>query len=1014
MAEDQNPLNSINRARKVEDTLEDQGIFARTPLTAAEVLQRRTMLAGLPGLEPTDYTGQLGEASQMARLQLGLALASRGFAAMGAQPRPGEMAISTLGREMLAPLGGDAMAVAQQLYDQKFKLKAAEKAQQAGLTQAALTLRQQEVAQEDIAQDKRFALAKDLTDRNFTPTPDDLQRTVNGKTTDFIGFQYNDKLTGLPVIVEILEDGSIKAVPSKELSRYRKPVKGVSATGSTVVTRVIQVPIVGKDGLVTYEDKRVEQIRQIIPHTDGPIFSYGNELVPVGSKTPWLVPVGDGTFRNPEEWVDYVPTDRANYSDPRIDKLFIRDDLVPDEMARARLKLGEFLRVGEGVNRSTFTHSVDPALSKYMFNVKGRPVDITAEEADKWLTTNKPTDIFPEGGRRFGTSVTELTVTEDGAPVIKQVAIRETAPGVLKWIEIGTGKILDADQSEKAWGTIPDDKIWQSFRPVMEEAFKDAINRRGELSPAVRDELSQQTMTLGQLKGLVPLSGDAAAFSRRIDDIINGRILDITGQRVETPVVVPESVIQRDSRVMAMTTVPPNAGSQAISVVNPKIFYPWTKGNRAIQLGTGSHDGFTSNIPVADVEAARKNWPGILQAFGQVYGGVKPLGDAEERALLFSGLWKNLPGVADVVKARTLSDPDFRGAFDTAMAKYNKAAAEYQPAAGLETGTGSQKKNLQTSLNDDIDALRDNMIMLSLREVGGAWFYDGTWFAEMRGTGLGELIESWTDRDGNTVDMPSDKWAEIARPDNELDSDQLALKVDALAYMNAKTTRQEGIGATEFQKAAEYLAALSRQKTRVFTMIPDSRPSDFDIKMMLAVFVGERDSETLAFAKLHELQNRHINHLSRALKEGNAQKAVYSPEFLVRLDHTARSLDRSAVRDVNPAEGGFAEESRKLFQRSARTIRNAVESVSGRIIPGYRSGAISPLSGNVDEESTANLYRSLVSAATVAYPELSDKEAVAKFVQQGLHLTGFHRVFGRDESTISPYVREPNGSYTIR
>jgi hypothetical protein len=758
----------------------------------------------------------------------------------------------------------------------------------------------------------------------------------------------------------------------------------------------------------------VEQIRQIIPHPTAPIFSYGDELLPAGSKTPWLVPVGDGTFRNPEEWVDYVPTDRANWGDPKEQKLFIRDGLDADELAAARAKLGASLRVGEGVSRNTFTHSVDPTLNQYMFNVKGRPVDITAEEADKWLTVTKPTDIFPEGGQQVGTRFTELTVTdkETGKQVVKQVALWETAPGKLAWKEIATDKILGKEEAKTAWGSITDDKTWQSLRPVMDEAFTDAIGLRTELHPDVLDKLSKQTLTQAELKRLAPLSTTPEAFSRTINDIINGRVYDITGEAAEAPTTIPESVLQMDPRVSAMTTVPPNAGPQTISVVNPKIIRPWTAG-RAIQLGTGSHDGFSTKVTVSDVEAARRNWPGIKQAFEQVYGGAKPLGDNEERALLFSGLWKNLPGVAKVVGERTLSDANFRSAFDAAMGKYNKAAGEYKSSAELETGTGSSKKILQTALDDNIDAIRDNLIMLRLREVGGAWFSDGTWLAEMRGTGLGELIESWTDREGKTVDMPSDKWAEIARPDHELNSDQLALKREAIAHMNDKTNRDEGIGATEFEKAAEYLAALSRQKTRVFTMIPDSRPSDFDIKMLLAVFVGDRDSETLAFAKLHELQNRHINDLSRRLKEGSARKAVYSPEFLVSMDHTARALDRSAVRDVNPAEGGRAEESRQLFKRSARTIRNAVESVSGRIIPGYRSGAISPLSGNVDEESTANLYRNLVSAATTAYPELSEEEAVTEFTRQGLHLTRFLGVFGRDEGKTAPYVREPDGSITL-
>ena len=1009
------PLSSIGRAQEVARVLQEQDIFAPTPLTAAEILQNRKMLAGLPGLEPTDYTGQLDEAGKMAKLQFGLALARRGFGSMGAQPRAGEAPVSTLGRELLSPLAGDAMAVGQQYYDQKSKLKAAEKAQQAGLTQAALTLRQQESAREDAARDQRFALAKDLTERNFTPTKD-LQRTVNGVTTDFVGFYYADNNTGLPKFVEVLEDGSLEEVPSSELSQYRTPVKPVSPTGSTLEDRVIQVPVVGPDGTTTFENRTVRQLQQIIQTEAGPTIQFGQELFPSKQQTPWQVPDGSGGFRNPVEWVDYIPTDLSDWNTPQEQKLFIRDDLSPAQLEAARAKLGTSLKVGEGVSRSNFIHKINPALNKYLFNVKGRPVDITAEEADAWLTVTQPKDLFPEGGQRVGNKKYELTVTEaDGEQKVKQVVLWESAPGKLGWRDIATNTLLPEKEAKTAWETITQDIEWQSLRPVMEKAFTDAIGLRTELRPDVRDELYEQTLTQAELKALAPLSGDAAAFSRRINDMINGRVESLTGEAAETPTRVPESVLQVDPRVRAMTTVPENAGPQTISVVNPKIMQPWTMGgNQAIQLGTGSHDGFSTNIPVSDVEAARRNWPGIKQAFERVYGGTKPLGDNEERALLFSGLWKNLPGVGEVVGARTLSDANFRAAFDAVMGKYNKAAGEYKSSAELETGTGSSKKVLQTALDDNLDALRDNIIMLGLREVGGAWFSDGTWFAEMRGTGLGELLESWTDTDGNTVEMPSDKWAEIARPNHELNSDQLALKREALAYMNAKTSREQGIGATEFEKAAEYLAALSRQKTRVFTMIPDSRPSDFDVKMMLAIFVGDRDSETLAFAKLHELQNRHINHLSRALRDGNAQKAVYTPEFLVNLDHTARALDRAAVRYVDPREGGRAEESRRLFRRSARTIRNAVESVSGRIIPGYRSGAISPLSGNVDEESTANLYRNLVSAATSAYPEKSEEEAVTEFVRQGLHLTSFLGVFGqRDEGAIPPYVREMDGTVTI-
>jgi len=89
-------------------------------------------------LGQTDYDKQRQESQEMAKLQFGLALASRGFGAMGAQPRPGEMAISTLGREMLAPLGADAMAVAQQLYQQKQQRQQEKRQEERKLKLAAL------------------------------------------------------------------------------------------------------------------------------------------------------------------------------------------------------------------------------------------------------------------------------------------------------------------------------------------------------------------------------------------------------------------------------------------------------------------------------------------------------------------------------------------------------------------------------------------------------------------------------------------------------------------------------------------------------------------------------------------------------------------------------------------------------------------------------------------------------------------------------------------------------------
>ena len=89
-------------------------------------------------LGQTDYDKQLQESQSMAKLQLGLALAQRGFGSMGAQPRPGEMAISTVGRELLSPVAGDAMTVAQQMYQQKLAAQQAKRQEERQLKLAAL------------------------------------------------------------------------------------------------------------------------------------------------------------------------------------------------------------------------------------------------------------------------------------------------------------------------------------------------------------------------------------------------------------------------------------------------------------------------------------------------------------------------------------------------------------------------------------------------------------------------------------------------------------------------------------------------------------------------------------------------------------------------------------------------------------------------------------------------------------------------------------------------------------
>ena len=90
-------------------------------------------------LGPTDYGSRLQESTDLAKLQAALALAQRGFAAMGAQPQRGESPIGTLGRTLASPLAGDLGKVASTLYQQRLAAKTAEEAEDRAVKLAAYT-----------------------------------------------------------------------------------------------------------------------------------------------------------------------------------------------------------------------------------------------------------------------------------------------------------------------------------------------------------------------------------------------------------------------------------------------------------------------------------------------------------------------------------------------------------------------------------------------------------------------------------------------------------------------------------------------------------------------------------------------------------------------------------------------------------------------------------------------------------------------------------------------------------
>jgi hypothetical protein len=268
------------------------------------------------------------------------------------------------------------------------------------------------------------------------------------------------------------------------------------------------------------------------------------------------------------------------------------------------------------------------------------------------------------------------------------------------------------------------------------------------------------------------------------------------------------------------------------------------------------------------------------------------------------------------------------------------------------------------------------------------------------------------------VQWPTAKWLEIMKPDDQLDEKQKRLKYEAFEAMRGQSKYygdKEGrqIGLSEFEQAAEYLGALHRYRARAFQLIDDSRPSDKDIEILLEAFVGSRDSKTVIFQKLAALQRFHATKLNRLVKN-NLRRAAFSSETLINLNHLSRALNRSAIRDVDRSGKPLARPKAMadLFQQSARTISNAADAASRVIIPGYRRGALSPLSKSVDENTTADLYRKLEDAATAAFPGLASEEAIKKFLYEGLHLKQFRSSFTSGR-TPPGAVREKDGSYTL-
>jgi hypothetical protein len=169
----------------------------KTPESRTALETEQKGLASFLGA--TDYGQQLEQSQDMGKLQLALALAQRGFAAAGATPKRGESSISTLSRELLSPLAGDAGAVASRMMQQRQALKAAERQEERQLRLAALqnVQRRQEKAFEDDATATQQArqFMQNILKKGDTVSNDYL---VEGKNVPLIVRKdYTGKVEGL-------------------------------------------------------------------------------------------------------------------------------------------------------------------------------------------------------------------------------------------------------------------------------------------------------------------------------------------------------------------------------------------------------------------------------------------------------------------------------------------------------------------------------------------------------------------------------------------------------------------------------------------------------------------------------------------------------------------------------------------------------------------------------------------------------------------------------------------------
>jgi len=981
-------LRNVAHIESVVDTLKKLNVF-KTPTVGPavereQILQESAFLKGLPGLAPTDYTGQLDEAGKMAKLQLGLAMAARGFGSMGAQPRAGEMGVSTLGRELLSPLAGDAMTLGQQYYDQKLKLRTAQKGQEAAITQAALGRASQKRAAKAASEQQYRALAIELGKTNLTPV-DDLERYVNEVWVPFIGFV--DKTTGEYLTTDA--NNNLVKVPANELRKWRKPADPTKYEG--VKTQEFTIDWMKRDqfGRPTgeFEPRVVQRVIGLDPRNLDVV--PGQNLYKQGSD--FTSPLTINIFNEEGEWegvrrplpdIDYVTTADGDYKlQGSGQKLYIKPKPTAAELDEITAIFGTAVQPGDEIIGYEWVNKANPRLSRFQYrNAESfEHVKLNEDQAKRLLGTEKPTLEEP-GGEQVGTKVYDYT---HGDTPLKAILWRKGDE--IYFRELESNKRIPSNIAEAMWPSATEDADAARFGGVVKNQVKAAIGLMTGLESEQRNVLEENALKdldNDRIKAFLALS-DPTKRRNEINQWLKTILAETpTPDTIENVSVRPE--VKKDVRIQALSTASDRAGGAPNPLISSRTFYPYGAEGETIQLANGNIPGLDNPIPVEESRVAQKHAQAIRDAFKSIMR--TDLTPQDEDVLLFSGLWKHLPTVSGRVGQDTYRSDDWKQLFEAARSKYNAASAAIKPASEIKYGR--RQKTLADTAYAEMDALRDNTILLRNYKVFGSFPIGGNIERDIRSaTWLGELWEAAVDDEGDIIKggyVPTEQWAIIAQKDEKLTEQQRELKHLAFERLKKASGNKE-FSMNKFEQAAEVVSALARYRVNAFNMVQDSRPSDRDIMLILGMLPGETgDTETTAFNKIIELQRRHRKSLTRTINEFDLVK--WSPEMMVYMDQLGRGFEGEATRV--PAGDKKERIMTQELLNSSSAINRAANNMH-QIIPGHRSGRVSPITGRIDERSVNRLYNIFLEAARGMYGvdadgmPRSDAEALEEMKWQG-------------------------------